>query len=201
MPDNKSEVTEKWSVLSDEELENEIAKSIAGTAWTSSSAHWQFVNRVYPTIQDMHLQKRVCETLLRIASNESFPEGDADLCSRAAYVSSKLKLPGSKEILRKMIEKVGNPSLITWPVYFHWLNDSVKELTIHEAEPFLVRQLEALPKNWLNFVKDPRNTQDPKVQQYWAYTSAYNALKVINKELAEIYGNNLGLFSQDSNEE
>ncbi len=184
---NKKMVEEWQQTLSDDLLEKCVDRAVSGSGWTAAGARQNFAIKIYPLIQDQELKQRVDNILIKL-SKENMD---------AVYVCAKHNLPGIREVILKLIEKHSQP--ITWDNYFSfgWLNESIKECPMKEAEFFLVNQLEWVKKIWSELTKifnnPPIDIADFQEWQkyYCIYSSAIAALEAINPKLASDYAKQL----------
>lgn len=176
----------EWPELNDEDLREEVRKSITGFGMGGSTAHHQFIRDYHETIVGSELKKKVDRILLELMS-DSFRGGD-----RAMYIATDLKLTGVKEELIASIGKAmqlfetlqPNPSMEEWGIqiqYFLQFNSSILQLNIKEARELLVKQLGPL--------QGPLPSPGPN-KEYYLYHLAKSALEVLKKidpELARKY--------------
>ncbi len=188
---------EKWKLLPEALLKQELGEMIVGRAWTSSGSHWVFIKRVYPSIQDSKLKERIHSILLTFAANPPFLPDltksedlfDLDLSGRALYICANLKLEGTREAMLKVIETMGDPVPFEDHSYLLWVNQSLKEFPIQKikkVERFLTQQLDALPATWFEFVNNPQNASLDR-QRVFIFASAQDALKVVNPAIGATY--------------
>ena len=192
------EMISTWKSMAPDVLRQQVIETILGQGWTSSGSHWMFVMEVYPLIDDAELKFRVDTILLDKASKIAFDAEALEISGRAIYACAKLSLPRAREVILKLVEKVGDPVMFKYPLYLSWLNQAIKELPIANTESFLVKQLDAIPSTWFDYVSNPQNAQDSNFHKYWAFVSAHGALKLINANLATFYGEKLGLVGSGS---
>ena len=199
MHDENGSIEEKWKLLPEELLKQQLGKVILGGAWTSSTSHGAFIKTVYPSIRDSKLKERIHSILLASAANPPLRMESADLTKlaelfglsgRALYICASLKLKGTKEAMLKVIETMGDPVTFEDYSYLLWVNRSLKEFPIQKiqkVERFLAQQLDALPAAWTEFVWNPQNMSHPDRQRFFTFAAAQDALKAVNPVVAVTY--------------
>ncbi|MDD2852642.1 MAG: hypothetical protein PHY09_12200 [Desulfuromonadaceae bacterium] len=186
------EMLDKWKSLSDDDLLNEVATELVGTGWNSSGSHFTFVNELYPSIQDDTLRHRVVNALFAMAEPAQFDENAMEKCGRALYACAKLKIPGTQEKLAAILQRIKDPSDMSYSTLIHWVNDALQDCPIPEAEKYLVKQLESVPEGWSDLISSP---ELPYLQrgQYVTFLTAHKALNSISKKLADKFAKILKL--------
>jgi hypothetical protein len=96
---------ERWELLSDDELINEVRTELFGTGWNSSTSHFTFVKELYPSIKDIALRKRVDSILLSIMDPRKPVMEDM-----ALYACSHLNIAGTVEAYQALIKQASQES-------------------------------------------------------------------------------------------
>jgi hypothetical protein len=161
----------RWKRLSFDELMHEI------DALTDSGGSQQFVNTIYPIIQDTETKKKIDEALLRIAADYALDPEHFELGIRVLFVCALLKLPGIENLTLKVINAVDDNVGIeeAGAALFH-LNMAIQALHLERAVGFICKELDA-------FLKIPLSQRN----HYWYLREAYVVLKSLNPDLARTY--------------
>ena len=183
---------DQWKSIPDDDLMNEVSTELVGTGWNSSSSHFTFVMELYPSIQDDYLRQRVVNALFTVAEPAQFNENTMEKCGRALYVCAKLKIPGTQEKLAAILQRIKDPSDMSYSTLIHWVNDALQDCPIPEAEKYLVNQLESVPKEWSDLISSPQLPYLKRVQ-YMTLLTAHKALNSISKKLADKFAKILKL--------
>ncbi len=167
---------DKWKALPEDSLMLEVKEV------TDSGNHWEFVKNIYPMINDSKLKNRIDALLLNAVTKFPFEKESYIFGARAIYICAKLHLPQAKEVILKVIRKIGEPLNVPDPAVLPYLNDALKELKLLETAEFLSKELDMLAG------------MQKSEERYWKYASALSALEEVDKERSNFYRNKFELY-------